>query len=112
MGGGHQVTQSWRELQSVYHCIPAHQAPPRRSIDTHIIRVHATCLQDVSCNDMVLTSPWLACSPTVPHQDHSCYQVSKGDSSGGLTSADPHLRGPGRQRLPRAELRPGPDSPA
>lgn len=112
MGGGHQVTQSWRELQSVYPCIPAHQALPRQSIDAHTTQVRTVCLQDVSCIDTVLTPSWLACSPTVPHQDHSHYQVSKEDFRGGPASADPHLWGPGRQRLPRAELRPGPDSPA
>lgn len=48
MGGGHQVTQSWRELQSVYPCILAHQALPRQSIDAHITRVHTVCLQDLS----------------------------------------------------------------
>lgn len=58
---------------------------------------------------LALTPSWLGCHPPVPHQDHSCCEVSQGGIRGGLFSADPHLWGPGREWLSCSELRPGPD---
>lgn len=69
-------------------------------------------LLSILITTLALTPSWLGCRPPVPHQDHTCCQVPQSGIGGGFYSADPHLWGPGRERLSHSELRPGPDPTA
>lgn len=76
------------------------------------------CFQDVLLlllsmliTTLALTPSRCGCRLPVPHQDHACRRVPPSAIRGDHSSADPHLRGPGREWLSHSELRPGPDPP-